>query len=72
MLGKVENNERRTAAKHNRIHLYLPTAACVDVCVCCSHAPPVTLTHKHTHTGMVLEDSTDFAAAGYKSTFYGV
>lgn len=26
-LGKVENNERRTAAKHNRIHLYLPTAA---------------------------------------------
>lgn len=26
-LGKVENNEWRTAAKHNRIHLYLPTAA---------------------------------------------
>lgn len=33
-LGKVENNERRTAAKHNRIHLYLPTAAYQCGCVC--------------------------------------
>lgn len=40
-LGKVENNERRTAAKHNRIHLYLPTAACLCVWtapVCHHHA----------------------------------
>lgn len=44
-LGKVENNERRTAAKHNRIHLYLPTAACLYVCVCCSHARYNTNTH---------------------------
>lgn len=41
-LGKVENNERRTAAKQNRIHLYLPTAAwpCVRTASAChSHAP---------------------------------
>ena len=38
-LGKVENNERRTAAKHNRIHLYLPTAARA-LCVDSSSTPP--------------------------------
>lgn len=31
-LGKVENNEQRTTAKHNRIHLYLPTAALLCIC----------------------------------------
>lgn len=50
-LGKVENNERRTAAKHNRIHLYLPTAACLYVCVCCSHARYNTNTNTHTEAG---------------------
>lgn len=46
----MENNERRTAAKHNRIHLYLPTAACLYVCVCCSHALCNTNTQTRTRT----------------------
>lgn len=39
----MENNERRTAAKHNRIHLYSPTAACL--CVSAAAMPSITKTH---------------------------
>lgn len=46
-LGKVENNERRTAAKQNRIHLYLPTAAwpCVRTASACHSYAPLHLKH---------------------------
>lgn len=50
MLGKVENNEQKTAAKHNRIHLYLPAAVwpCMWTVLACNCHALYTLNTKHT------------------------
>lgn len=50
MLGKVENNEQKTAAKHNRIHLYLPAAVwpCMWTALACDCHALRTLNTKHT------------------------